>query len=110
MPDARRVGLPRGLGLVASAEEVHAAVQRLAAEIGSTLGERYPLVLVVMGGAVVFAGKILPLLRFPLDFDYVRRATAPPRAARTWSGACGPWLVKSARCSCWTTSWTTAKR
>ncbi len=24
-----------------------------------------------MGGAVVFAGQILPLLRFPLDFDYV---------------------------------------
>ena len=25
----------------------------------------------VMGGAVVFAGQILPLLRFPLDFDYI---------------------------------------
>ena len=24
-----------------------------------------------MGGAVVFAGQILPLLRFPLDFDYI---------------------------------------
>ncbi|HSA90229.1 MAG TPA: hypoxanthine-guanine phosphoribosyltransferase [Burkholderiales bacterium] len=57
--------------LVASAEEVQSAVRRLAGEIGRALGERYPLVLVVMGGAVVFAGQILPLLRFPLDFDYV---------------------------------------
>ncbi|SUA25175.1 hypoxanthine-guanine phosphoribosyltransferase [Neisseria gonorrhoeae] len=24
-----------------------------------------------MGGAVVFTGQLLPLLRFPLDFDYV---------------------------------------
>jgi hypoxanthine phosphoribosyltransferase len=31
----------------------------------------YPLVLVVMGGAVVFAGQLLPKLRLPLDFDYV---------------------------------------
>jgi hypoxanthine phosphoribosyltransferase len=57
--------------LIASAEEVQSAVHRVAAEIGRELGERYPLVLAVMGGAVVFAGQILPLLRFPLDFDYV---------------------------------------
>jgi len=29
------------------------------------------LVLSVMGGAVVFSGSVLPLLRFPLEFDYV---------------------------------------
>src|SRR5262245_15410244 len=57
--------------LVASAEEIEAAVQRLAGEIRQRLGETYPLVLVVMGGAVVFAGQILPRLRFPLDFDYI---------------------------------------
>jgi hypoxanthine phosphoribosyltransferase len=57
--------------LIASAAEVQAAVQRLAAEIEVELSKKYPLVLAVMGGAVVFAGQILPLLRFPLDFDYV---------------------------------------
>src|SRR5262245_55353273 len=57
--------------LIASAAEVQAAVQRLAAEIEQQLAKKYPLVLAVMGGAVVFAGQILPLLRFPLDFDYV---------------------------------------
>jgi hypoxanthine phosphoribosyltransferase len=57
--------------LIASAAEVQAAVQRVAAEIEKELSSKYPLVLAVMGGAVVFAGQILPLLRFPLDFDYV---------------------------------------
>ena len=56
---------------ISSESEVRAAIQRLAGEIRSRLGEAYPLVLVVMGGAVVFAGQLLPLLRMPLDLDYV---------------------------------------
>jgi hypoxanthine phosphoribosyltransferase len=56
---------------IASAEEVQAAVRRVAAEIEKKLAGEYPLVLAVMGGAVVFAGQVLPLLRFPLDFDYI---------------------------------------
>lgn len=57
--------------LVAAAEDVRAAIARMAVEIQASLGERYPLVLVVMGGAVVFAGQLLPQLRMPLDVDYV---------------------------------------
>jgi hypoxanthine phosphoribosyltransferase len=57
--------------LVASAAEIQAATDRLALEIEKRLAETYPLVLAVMGGAVVFAGQILPKLRFPLDFDYI---------------------------------------
>jgi hypoxanthine phosphoribosyltransferase len=56
---------------VLSAGEVQAAIQRVAGEIEQRLADAYPLVLAVMGGAVVFAGQILPLLRFPLDFDYI---------------------------------------
>jgi len=56
---------------IASADEVQAAVRRVAAQIEARLGNTYPLVLAVMGGAVVFAGQVLPLLRFPLDFDYI---------------------------------------
>jgi hypoxanthine phosphoribosyltransferase len=56
---------------VASAAQVQAAIERVAAEIQGRLAEAYPLVLAVMGGAVVFAGQILPKLRFPLDFDYI---------------------------------------
>jgi len=56
---------------IAGAEEVQAAVRRVAAEIEQRLSTAYPLVLAVMGGAVVFAGQLLPMLRFPLDFDYI---------------------------------------
>jgi len=56
---------------VCSAEEVSSAVQRMAAEITRALAGRLPLVLSVMGGGVVFTGQILPLLRFPLEFDYL---------------------------------------
>ena len=56
---------------IASAEEVQAATKRVAAEISKSMAKSYPLVLVVMGGAVVFAGQVLPLLHFPLDLDYI---------------------------------------
>ena len=56
---------------VASAGEVQAAIRRVAAEISERLSGAYPMVFAVMGGAVVFAGQLLPLLRFPLDFDYI---------------------------------------
>ncbi|HEY8067346.1 MAG TPA: hypoxanthine-guanine phosphoribosyltransferase [Burkholderiales bacterium] len=56
---------------ISSAAEVQAAIGRLAAEIQQQFRDRYPLVLSVMGGAVVFAGQLLPLLRMPLDLDYI---------------------------------------
>lgn len=61
----------RTADLVCTAEEVSAAIRRVAGGISAELGDRYPLVLAVMGGAVYFAGQLLPLLHFPLDFDYV---------------------------------------
>lgn len=51
--------------------EVQAVLDRLAGEIGDKLAEEFPLVLAVMGGAVVFAGQLLTRLRFPLEFDYL---------------------------------------
>jgi hypoxanthine phosphoribosyltransferase len=56
---------------MASAAVVSAAVTRLAGEISAALADRFPLVLCVMRGAVVFAGQLLPQLRFPLEFDYL---------------------------------------
>jgi len=57
--------------LIISAEEVQAAVTSVAREISTVLTDAHPLLLSVMGGAVVFTGQLLPLLTFPLDFDYV---------------------------------------
>ena len=56
---------------IVSKEEVQAALDRLADEISCTLADEFPLVLAVMGGAVVFAGQLLPRLFFPLEFDYL---------------------------------------
>lgn len=81
---------------IASAEEVQAAVRKVAAEIERKLSGEYPLVLAVMGGAVVFAGQILPLLHFPLDFDYIhasRYGAATQGTGVEWRGA-PPDLVK----------------
>ena len=57
--------------IIFSEHEVQAAVLRIAQEINAAMAELHPLVLSVMGGAVVFTGQLLPLLSFPLDFDYV---------------------------------------
>lgn len=57
--------------IVATAEDIQLAVQRMASDIAAALGDKVPLVFSVMRGSVVFAGHLLPLLRFPLDFDYL---------------------------------------
>ena len=57
--------------VVYAAADVVAAVDRMAADISAALSTRLPLVLGVMRGSVIFAGHLLPRLRFPLDFDYL---------------------------------------
>ena len=56
---------------VCSAVVVSEAVKRVAMEVTAKLADKQPLVLSVMNGAVVFTGHLLPLLNFPLDFDYI---------------------------------------
>jgi hypoxanthine phosphoribosyltransferase len=67
--DARK--LLQKAELLHSAEEVQSALHKVARQINAVLADEHPLVLSVMGGAVVFTGQLLPLLDFPLDFDYV---------------------------------------
>lgn len=57
--------------LLCTAEQVQAALHKVAQQINGALADKHPLVLSVMGGAVVFSGQLLPQLNFPLDFDYV---------------------------------------
>jgi hypoxanthine phosphoribosyltransferase len=63
--------LLRDADLVCSQQEVVRAVERVAEEITAKLADANPLVLSVMGGAVVFTGRLLPLLYFPLELDYL---------------------------------------
>ena len=55
-----------------SATDINAAIEQLGQQISQSLNASKPLVLCVMGGAVVFSGQLLPKLNFPLEFDYVQ--------------------------------------
>jgi hypoxanthine phosphoribosyltransferase len=71
----------RARDLLARAEELVSAdtVQDAVRNVAEILNARFdsdatgdfPLVLGVMGGAVVFTGHLLPQLNFPLEFDYI---------------------------------------
>jgi hypoxanthine phosphoribosyltransferase len=56
---------------IVSAAAVEASIRKMAVEIKEAMGDRFPLLLSVMGGAAVFTGMLLPHLDFPLEFDYV---------------------------------------
>jgi len=70
LPDEARKVLAEA-DLLCSEQEAAQIILRMASDIGARLSEENPLVLAVMGGAVVFTGQLLPQLRFPLDFDYL---------------------------------------
>ncbi|TSA12024.1 MAG: hypoxanthine-guanine phosphoribosyltransferase [Betaproteobacteria bacterium] len=76
--------------LIHSAAAVDTAIARVAAEITAVLRDQYPLVLSVMGGAVVFTGRLLPLLNFPLDFDYIHAS----RYGATTGGGPVEWIAE----------------
>ena len=72
MPAAAEArGVLAAADLVCAADVVEAAIARMAEELTAAVGNAYPLMLAVMGGAVFFAGQLLPRLAFPLDFDYL---------------------------------------
>lgn len=76
--------------LLCDESQVREAIARLAAEITVKLKDRFPLVLAVMGGSIFFAGNLLPLLRFPLEFDYIQAS----RYGRATSGGKIVWTVE----------------
>ncbi len=76
--------------LIYTAAEVQAAITSLASDISARFKDTSPLVLSVMGGAVVFSGQILPQLYFPLDFDYIHAT----RYGKNRRGGQLEWLVE----------------
>jgi len=69
-PDEARIILAEA-ELICSSEAIDFAIARLAREITARLQDAHPVVLTVMGGAVIFAGQLLPKLLFPLECDYL---------------------------------------
>ncbi len=57
--------------LLHGATEIELTLDRLGRQITDAMADSFPIALCVMGGAVVFAGKLLPRLGFPLEFDYL---------------------------------------
>ena len=57
--------------LIYSFEEIGAAIERMAEEITLELTDKNPIILCLMIGAVIPTGKLLPLLNFPLQTEYV---------------------------------------
>ncbi len=75
--------------LIVSVQDAAAAVRRLAGEITAAMSSTQPLVLSVMSGAVIFTGQLLPLLNFPLEFDYLHVT----RYGDTTTGGELSWIV-----------------
>jgi hypoxanthine phosphoribosyltransferase len=57
--------------MICDAKQVQDAVAAMAREITARLGNEFPVVLSVMGGAAVFTGQLLPQLTFPLEFGAI---------------------------------------
>lgn len=63
--------LPAGSRLIVPADEIGRALDRLARDITADLATRRPLAVTIMQGGLVFAGQLLPRLRFELDCDFI---------------------------------------
>lgn len=77
---------------------VQAAVSGVAAAISERLADKYPLVLCVMTGGIVFCGQLMTKLHFPLDFDYLHATRYGPETQGgkiSWRTA--PWTSVKGR-------------
>jgi len=96
--------LKKAQAMLANAELIHSeavvqgAVDQVAAAIRERLAAKYPLVLCVMTGGVVFCGQLLAKLDFPLDFDYLHATRYGPETQGgkiSWRSA--PWTSVKGR-------------
>ncbi len=71
------------------AREVDTQIDRLAREVNQVYQTLNPIVICIMTGGVVFCGKLLPRLNFPLQFDYAHAT----RYNSTTEGALLKWKM-----------------
>lgn len=86
--------LPGRVSLIHSPAEVEKAVLRLAEDLNATLADTPPdkpvVLLCIMTGSIVFAGKLLPYLVFPLELDYLHAS----RYGQSTVGGELDWIVR----------------
>lgn len=91
-PERAREILAKGQ-LIHSEQAIQEAVARVAGEISARLSDSNPVVLCVMAGGVIFAGQLLPRLRFPLDFDYLHASRYQQEMqGRSLAWRVAPWI------------------
>ncbi len=76
--------------LLYSEQQVEAALDEMAAQINQKLADSNPLVLCVMNGGVVVAGKLLTRLTMPLNIDAINAS----RYQNQTSGGTIDWVLK----------------
>lgn len=57
--------------LIYSGQEVELAIGKMASAISRRMAGSNPVLLTVMNGAVIFAGRLIPQLQFPLQLDFL---------------------------------------
>jgi hypoxanthine phosphoribosyltransferase len=70
--------------------QVEAALDKMAENINRSLADRNPLLLCVMNGGIVVAGKLIPRLNMPLEIDAINAS----RYRNQTSGSCLEWKLK----------------
>jgi len=76
--------------LLFSEQEVEGALDTMAGQINSLLAELNPLVLCVMNGGIVVAGKLITRLTFPLTIDAINAS----RYHNQTAGGSIEWVLK----------------
>ena len=79
--------------LLFSTEQVEEAISSMATSITEQLHSSNPIILTVMIGGVILAGKLISQLNFPLQIDYIHAT----RYRSTTSGSELSWLKKPAK-------------
>ena len=57
--------------LLKSKDEIEVALDQMAVDITERLSTNMPVVYSIMNGGLIFAGQLLPLLKFPLEVGYM---------------------------------------
>jgi len=57
--------------VITSADNIQKTLDQMANQINTEYENRYPLVLTVMGGALIYSGQLLPKITTVLDNDYL---------------------------------------